>query len=426
MNYQKRIMKFLSFFYLHVSQKITNFAAVIELQRHIEVLLLENKCVIVPDFGGFIAHEMPARYDEEDRLFLPPLLTLGFNPQLKMNDSLLAQSYAEALDISLPEAMRHIEAEVEELKALLNEQGEYELDNLGTLTVNHEGNYEFQPCEAGILAPELYGLSSFPFAYRKDHAAPQADKQKPVVEAPALTSVQVGEEQSDDAAAQQEPSLLDFVETDDDSHAIEVKMSWVRNAVAIAAAVVAFFLLSTPIANSDWGSKTMSQLQNGVLFRLIPQDTNYTPSEPVVAELREVKKGAEVKKEAEVEMDAEAKQAIEQEQVAAPQQAAEPRQAAEQKQATASKQAEEQKQAATGITYCIVLASQVKLSNAEAYVESLHRQGYKKASVWVHDHVVRVIFGEYQSKEEAYKQLNQLYNDPEFSEAWVYTKKAEA
>ena len=73
-----------------------------------------------------------------------------------------------------------------------------------------------------------------------------------------------------------------------------------------------------------------------------------------------------------------------------------------------------------------MLASQVKLSNAEAYVESLHRQGYKKASVWVHNQVVRVIFGEYQSKEEAYKQLNQLYSDPEFSEAWVYTKKAEA
>ena len=26
----------------------------IELARHIEILLLENDCVIIPDFGGFI------------------------------------------------------------------------------------------------------------------------------------------------------------------------------------------------------------------------------------------------------------------------------------------------------------------------------------------------------------------------------------
>ena len=28
----------------------------IELARHIEILLLENDCVIVPELGGFIAH----------------------------------------------------------------------------------------------------------------------------------------------------------------------------------------------------------------------------------------------------------------------------------------------------------------------------------------------------------------------------------
>lgn len=60
----------------------------IELDRHIEILLLSNDCVIVPDFGGFMAHHVDARYDEADGTFLPPLRTLGFNPQLKMNDSL--------------------------------------------------------------------------------------------------------------------------------------------------------------------------------------------------------------------------------------------------------------------------------------------------------------------------------------------------
>lgn len=64
-----------------------------KLDRHIEILLLENDCVIVPGLGGFVAHHAEASYDENDALFLPPYRTLGFNPVLQMNDSLLVQSY---------------------------------------------------------------------------------------------------------------------------------------------------------------------------------------------------------------------------------------------------------------------------------------------------------------------------------------------
>ena len=141
----------------------------IELNRHIEILLLSNECVIVPDFGGFMTHLVPARYDADDRSFLPPLRTLGFNPQLRMNDSVLVQSYVEAYDISYPEAIRQVTEEVEELKHILSEEGSYTLTDLGTLTVNSEGNYEFTPCEAGLLTPELYGLGSYTFKQLKDH-----------------------------------------------------------------------------------------------------------------------------------------------------------------------------------------------------------------------------------------------------------------
>ena len=45
-----------------------------------------------------MAHNISARYEEQEHLFLPPLRTLGFNPQLNINDSLLVQSYIEAYD----------------------------------------------------------------------------------------------------------------------------------------------------------------------------------------------------------------------------------------------------------------------------------------------------------------------------------------
>ena len=53
-----------------------------ELERHIAKLLLDNDCVIVPGFGGFMAHHIAASYDEKNHIFLPPTRTVGFNPRL--------------------------------------------------------------------------------------------------------------------------------------------------------------------------------------------------------------------------------------------------------------------------------------------------------------------------------------------------------
>ena len=147
----------------HFQIKILNFASVIKLDRHIEILLLENDCVIVPGLGGFVAHHVSARYDEQDGLFLPPYRTLGFNAQLRMNDSLLVQSYVDAYELSYPEALAQIEKEVDEIYQALDEEGLFELNDLGSLSRNSEGNLEFEPFESGILTPLYYGLSSFNF-----------------------------------------------------------------------------------------------------------------------------------------------------------------------------------------------------------------------------------------------------------------------
>ena len=77
----------------------------IDLDRHIEILLLKSDCVIVPGLGGFVASHVAARYDAGDKMFIPPLRTLGFNPKLSVNDSLLVQSYSDAYDMSYPDAL---------------------------------------------------------------------------------------------------------------------------------------------------------------------------------------------------------------------------------------------------------------------------------------------------------------------------------
>ena len=91
----------------------------IELSQHIEVLLLENDCVIVPGLGGFVAHYTPAIQVEEN-MFLPPTRTIGFNPQLKLNDGLLVQSYMAVYDTNFSDASKIVEDEVSELIIMLH------------------------------------------------------------------------------------------------------------------------------------------------------------------------------------------------------------------------------------------------------------------------------------------------------------------
>ncbi len=386
----------------------------IQLQRHIEILLLSHDCVIVPGFGGFIAHHVDARYDDDDRLWLPPYRTLGFNAQLTLNDSLLVQSYVEAYDMSYPDALRQIEAEVEELKGILNSEGEYSMEALGTIRVNVEGSYEFEPCEAGILSPEEYGLSDFSFKRLVDARGDRpVANEKPVAtvaESTDATEVQVGEEPS--------PTLLEFTSDEDeadDNRALVIKMSWVRNAVAVAAAIACFFLLATPVANSDLGNQAMSHLQSNILYKLLPKDSNMMPAQPVAAKVKE--ENTAVQPEQKVEPTAEAKAEVITEIKTDEKLVAKTEENKINVEAPTAK-TEHQK-----TIYCIVLASQVKRTNAEFFVNRLKQQGIADARIYINNGVVRVICGAFENQSQAYNQLNKMNDQEEFEEAWVYKMK---
>ena len=96
----------------------------IELAQHIKTLLTDNDCVIVPELGGFIAHYTPAMWMEERNMFLPPTRMIGFNPQLKMNDGLLVQSYMAAENLNFSKASQRLQHEVSQLISNLHTKGE--------------------------------------------------------------------------------------------------------------------------------------------------------------------------------------------------------------------------------------------------------------------------------------------------------------
>ena len=361
-------------------RKTINFALVIELERHIEILLLNNDCVIVPDLGGFMSHYSEAHYDDRDQMFLPPMRTLGFNPALKMNDSLLAQSYIEAYDISYPEAILRIEDEVSELRQHIENEGSYELNDLGILKMNEYGNYEFEPCEAGILTPTLYGLSTV-------EMEPLANMTSSFVEAKTRP---IKETVHEEKAQEVEMSSSYFKDGNDDK--VHIPVSVLRNIMAAAIAIFGFFLISTPLNNGSSKEMSMLNFDTETLTRILPKAT--------IQGNAEVKgmKASEVHNDAVVKYDNETTDNINKEIVSVEREKTVP-------------------------YYTLVLASQVSKKNASLYVEKLHKAGFNEAKIFTSHSSTRVIFNRYKTEAEAYNALREMREYTEFHEAWVYQVK---
>lgn len=291
-----------------------------------------------------MAHHVDARYDEGDHTFLPPLRTLGFNPQLRMNDSLLAQSYVEAYDISYPEAVRRLESEVAELRQHLETTGSYELNDLGTLFLNDEGSVVFEPCEAGILTPSLYGLSSF--------------QMEPLARA----------EQSEEAPVKAQPETGSTPEEPD----ITIKMSWLRNVAAVAAAILAFFMIGKPISNSD--------IQQSAFVHIGTTATEASASASAPT--------------ADADCQSIAASTTATADTAKPTPAPQP-------------------------AYTLVLASNVSTKNALTFISTLDKAGFNDARL-LETSMKRVVYGTYDTEREAYSAQQQLRKQSRhFRDAWV-------
>ena len=372
---------------MQVSKNNCTFADVIELNRHIEILLLSSDCVIVPDLGGFMTHHVDARYDDEDNMFVPPLRTLGFNPQLTMNDSLLAQSYIEAYDINYPEAIRRIEAEVTELKQQLYNDGFYEMTGIGVLSLNEDRHIVFEPCEAGLLTPSLYGLGAFemlPLDEKTNSQIVQVATQVPLTNNDSTQSIRTT--------------------TKDGEKAIIVKMSWLRNA-AIAAAII-IFLLFTPTIINNIGTETQQPSMSEVDLLPLPNKT----VEPKKLDTSAVN----------IKHDSIETPAVEENVSSADTTKIESANTnALKAEAIAKTTPEPITEKETG--YCLVLASQVAQQGAENLVSQMKQHGYEDTRININKNVRRVIYGHYPSQDAAYQALNKLRNSSsDFDEAWVY------
>lgn len=355
-----------------MSERKPYFCNVKELVRHIEVLLLEHDCVTIPQIGGFVTCNVPARYIEEENLFLPPYRTVGFNEQLKNDDGLLIKSYADTYGITETEAKKKLGACIREMQQELWENGSYDLGSIGVLAMDEQSDICFSPCQAGTVCPAYYGLDALLF---------------PEIEKPETTTAEV-------TVVPLEPKAED--ESREKEITIRLKKSWLNNVAAVAAAVIMFFLFSPKAANT------------GVFQGEQAEFTNLITVQPVMKAESKAAQPAEVQP-VEVQPKAETQPVNAQKQIQSPQ--------VPDKTVSAPK-------AKSLSGFCVVVASAITERNANAYVEQLHKRGYKEAQVYKKGKMVRVVFPGFSTEAAAHEKMNQLSDlSEEFANAWVYEIK---
>ena len=219
---------------------------------HIERLLLEHDCVILPGFGGFVSRAIPAVWMGESHRFLPMRRELTFNATLRHTDGLLSGSYMREYGVDYQQARLMLEEDVEGLRDRLERDRRLELGHIGAFSIGEEGQLVFEPGDSAVLNAATYGLQAFTF--------------------PALRPL---EEVREEAARGSGKGNQDVFY-------IPVSRKFVRLSVASVAAVALFFIVSTPV-------KEVSQSAYKASF--VPTEMIYTPKEepaPLVKEIPEV------------------------------------------------------------------------------------------------------------------------------------------
>ena len=420
----------------------------IELAKHIEFLLLENDCVILPGFGGFVAHYTEAIYEAKNQLFMPPMRTIGFNPLLRLNDGLLTQSVMEVYGTNYGDALKMVTRWVNQLKRQLYEEGSVELSNVGQLRMSIRGTMDFVPFNSRLTTSWLYGLGSFelPELNKQPLSEVSVRRPKPVVDAPSLKPAVAAQRTQRHSFRRRAVTLMKESQWTPRVKELLPRLTpaMMQGAAAVVAVLVLFFIFSVPVKNTEvMGSGNYAQLMPSELFERIekqsvaihevalPQESK--EKKPVVVERTTLSKGKELKKPAAAaKTDTASKPAATKPSASAS--AAKPAAskpaatkpsdtASTAKPAAASKPAVTKPAAASKPVadgdYHVIVASVATEADARAMAEQLVAQGYGQAKVILRDGKNRVSLHSLSSQAAAYHAVSQLREKGQFAGAWV-------
>ena len=133
------------------------------MENYIKELLFQHDCVIIPDFGGFVANIQSAKINQTQNSFSPPYKEISFNRDLKHNDGLLIGYVSRAKNIGFVDAKRLVDSFVKNLNIKLNKGKKVIIEDVGALQMDKEKNIQFEPSNTINFLLDSYGLDHFNF-----------------------------------------------------------------------------------------------------------------------------------------------------------------------------------------------------------------------------------------------------------------------
>ena len=326
-----------------------------DLSQHIEYLLLSHDCVIYPQLGAFVTKYVPSRWSSEEDLFLPPFRSVCFNGELKEGDNLFVTTLSKRYRVTQDDAGLMCAEYLEHIHQELAENGTMDLGSIGVFIQEN-------PSDALTFVPNEAGVTS-PDLYGLD-AIPFAPLSG------AGSSTQTSGRNENDSKQN----------VDDDNHiTIRISRRLVNYVAAAAASIVLFFALSTPVQN-------MQSTDDGQMRSELFMPSNLMPAVATTNATCGVTT-CDVSQMAEEDI------------------------------AAAEPEVETPKAEPTG--FAVVLASQVSMKNAEAFVARLRAEGYP-AEVYTKGSMVRVIIPGFTTAEEVHAKIREMKaQSTKYKSAWT-------
>ncbi len=151
-------------------------------QYIIELLEFQDH-VVIPEFGAFVSNYVSASHDETTDTFTPPSREVVFNSNLYQNDGVLAQQLVQKENIDFSKAMAYLNVYSTRLFEKLNKGEQLIFENLGELSLNRQGKFNFN-YSGNIKFLDTYGLESYKFE--------QLNSQAIHISVPSVSLKQIG------------------------------------------------------------------------------------------------------------------------------------------------------------------------------------------------------------------------------------------
>ena len=338
--------------------------------EHIEQMLSVHDCVIIPGFGGFVLQVTPTWYNAEAHRFEPLHKELVFNETLQHNDGLLIESYRQSEATDYRSAYRLVQADVAELNALLERDGQVEMAPIGVFRRGEEGQLIFEASrDTDWLNASMFGLPAFTIE-------PLAE------ELPIPMNVEKMEKRRPDV------------------YYIPVNRRLVRWVAAAVVAIVVFLSASTSIEEVNRSAYTASFVPTEML------NANMQKDEPSPAEPEPTSTKVEVTPRAETKPAPVEKPKAETKVAKAP---------------VPKREAVKTVEAAPQKRYYIVIASLASSEQAAQFMKGVGQKDCPNMAVLQTKGKYRVYADRFTDKAAAEKYQNTLRKNPKYKDAWLFT-----